>query len=116
MLPPEIKAEVQSSRLSRADWTGDNISLLRLGQRNNMLGMIDNFVIFRSNLLPKIGGNHVVMFGHRDAISFALQFTTFDGPMKSTRVSGNHYRARFIYGYRVVKPEALGYMIARSEA
>ena len=81
--------------------------------RNGRIGQIDRFVIYNSNLLATEddGGTKVtnMMFGHISALTFASQLVKNEGPIRSERTFGDLYRGLQVYGYNVIKPEALGW-------
>ena len=104
VMNPLLSALVKKSDLRDASIAGDATSLLR----NGMLGMIDRFTLFNSNLLAGDNTNgYACIFGHSDAITFATQLVkskTQDNP----NGFGLLHRGLQVYGYDVVKPEALG--------
>ena len=87
---------------------GDGTSIMR----NGRIGMIDRFTIYRSNQLH-VGGaaDTHMMFGHKSAITFASQLVENEGPMKHPDYFGDYYRGLQVFGYKVVKPEALGLLV-----
>lgn len=79
--------------------------------------MIDRFTLYVSNLLPSQTGitgegqdSSVKAFscfaGTRDAITFASQITRME-TLRSQTTFGNLVRGLNVYGYKVIKPEAL---------
>lgn len=106
VVTPWFASLLKSSDLRQAYLTGDDVSPLR----NGKLGMIDRFTLFVSNNLTKVtaGGDNAYHFlaGTRDAISFASQITNVES-LRSTSTFGNIVRGLNVYGYKVVKPEAL---------
>ena len=79
--------------------------ILDLGLRE-----VDNFVLFTSRF-PKDIDNRTILFGHRDALIFAFQFMPLEGPIPDSQ--GYFYGTQVVYGYKVVKPELMGYMIVK---
>jgi hypothetical protein len=107
VIPAWMVNLVKSSDLRQAYLTGDQTSPLR----NGKIGMIDRFTVYSSNNLPTAaGGKFYVMAGTRDAISFASQMTKME-TIRSTATFGNIVRGLQIFGYKVVKPEALVNMV-----
>ena len=115
VIPPWIAALLKKSDLRQAYLTGDDMSPLR----NGKLGMIDRFTLYVSNNLAKVSDNAgttgsagddyvgtYLMAGTRDAISFASQITNVE-TLRSQATFGNVVRGLNVYGYKVVKPEAL---------
>ena len=115
VIPPWVAAAIKSSDLRQAYLTGDSVSPLR----NGKLGMIDRFTVFVSNNLATVSDNAgtvtpttddfvgtYVMAGTRDAISFASQITNVE-TLRAQSTFGNIMRGLNVFGYKVVKPEAL---------
>ena len=103
-----MAAMVKRSDLKQAYLTGDSVSPLR----NGKLGMIDRFMVYVSNNLPKTNdGDSYLMAGTKDAITFASQMTNVE-TIRSTATFGNIVRGLNVYGYGVIKPEALVNMVA----
>ena len=94
------------SDIRQVDITGDTTSPLR----NGMVGMIDRFTIYNSNLLPINSSTgdwrSVILAGHRYATTFATQLTKTE-TIRSERTFGDLIRGLVVYGYKVIKPEAL---------
>lgn len=99
---------LKMSDLKAVHTTGDGTSPLR----NGMVGRIDRFVVYNSNLLPinaAPGGTEwrtVMLAGHKDAATFATQLTKTD-TLRSERTFGDIMRGLVVYGYRMIKPEAM---------
>lgn len=113
VIPAWMASKIKTSDLKDASITNDSLSPLR----NGRLGMIDRFTLYVSNLLPSQTGitgegadASVKAFscfaGTRDAITFASQITKME-TLRSTSTFGNIIRGLNVYGYKVVKPEAL---------
>jgi N4-gp56 family major capsid protein len=106
VVTPWFASLLKTSDLRQAYLTGDDVSPLR----NGKLGMIDRFTLFVSNNINTVaaGGtnNYHFLAGTRDAISFASQITNVES-LRSTTTFGNIVRGLNVYGYKVVKPEAL---------
>ncbi len=100
---------IKRSELRNAALSGDEQSMLR----NGRLGMIDRFMIYSSNLIPMgvdaglAAGESLIYFGHKVALTFATQFTQTE-TLKSESTFGELVRGLQVYGYNVLKPEALG--------
>ena len=103
ILPAWAGAIIKGSELRQAYLTGDDTSVLR----NGKIGMIDRFTVYLSNNLPKTADlDSYIMAGTRDAVSFASQITNVE-TLRSTTTFGNIMRGLNVFGYKVVKPEAL---------
>ena len=103
-LPPALCGLIKKSELKDASLAGDGTSMLR----NGRLGMIDRFEIYRTNNLAKTGTAYHTVFGTKHALTFASQFTKTE-TLRNHRDFGDLMRGLQIYGFKVVKPEALGY-------
>ena len=108
VIPSWMAAMVKRSDLKQAYLTGDSVSPLR----NGKLGMIDRFMVYVSNNLPKtVDGDSYLMAGTKDAITFASQMTNVE-TIRAQSTFGNIVRGLNVYGYGVIKPEALVNMVA----
>lgn len=119
VIPSWMATVIKNSELRQAYLSGDDTSILR----NGKLGMIDRFTLYVSNNLTSVadlgsdaaaGGAGAaadstawhVLAGTRDAISFASQMTNVE-TIRSESTFGNIVRGLNVYGFKVVKPEAL---------
>lgn len=103
VIPAWMAAIIKGSELRQAYLTGDSASPLR----NGKIGMIDRFTVYVSNNLPKTGdGDSYVTAGTSDAVSFASQITNVE-TLRAQSTFGNIMRGLNVFGYKVVKPEAL---------
>lgn len=106
VIPGWLAALIKKSDLKDASLTGDGSSVLR----NGRLGMIDRFTLYVSNQVPTssdTGTKYHVMFGTKHAVTFASQFTKME-TLRSTSTFGNIVRGLNVFGYKVVKAEAMG--------
>lgn len=93
---------IKKSDLKDASLTGDSTSVLR----NGRLGMIDRFTLYMSHNLPVAGGETTIYAGHKMGLTFASQMTEMES-LRAESTFGNIIRGLQVYGYKVVKPEAL---------
>lgn len=113
ILPAWACGLVSKSDLKDSSLSGDDKSLLRKG--SGYTGDIAGFKLFKSNLLARtITTNNPtnIIFGHKTALTFAAQLTKTEGPMRDKDFFGDFYRGLKVYGYEVIKPEALGHFYA----
>ena len=107
VLSPEYISMLKQSELRQAYLTGDATSPLR----NGLVGMVDRFKVFQSNMVykPAAGGDagytHVLA-GHPKALSFASQFTNTE-TVRMQDTFGDQVRGLKVYGSKVVTPDAL---------
>ena len=117
VLPAWMCARIKTSDLKDASLTGDGKSILR----NGRIGMIDRFEIFSSNNLYSVtdGTAAVKSFypfaGHKSALTFASQLLKNE-TLKNPSDFGDIMRGLQVYGYKVIKSEALveGYVTPTS--
>lgn len=106
VLPAKAVGMIKKSDLKDASLAGDGTSILR----NGRIGMIDRFTVYMShNLLTSGSGasrQFNVIAGHKMGFTFASQMTEME-TIRSESTFGNIVRGLQVYGYQVVKPEAL---------
>ena len=96
------------SDIKNASLTGDDTSPLR----NGMVGRIDRFTVFNSNLLPvnpspgATDWRSVILAGHKDAATFATQLTKTE-TLRAQSTFGDIMRGLLVYGYKMIKSEAM---------
>ena len=105
-----MATRIKLSDLADASYAGDGTSMMR----NGRIGIIDNFELFVSNNVHTATEGTATLsypiFGHKSAITFASQLTNnemIDNPDDF----GQLMRGLQVYGYKVIKPEALGYLL-----
>ena len=106
VIPAKMAGLIKQSDLKDASITGDGSTPLR----NGRLGMIDRFTVYVSHNLFKNGNEFSVIGGHTMGFTFASQMTNME-TIRSETTFGNIIRGLQVYGYKVVKPEALATMI-----
>ena len=125
LISPVDRQALMKSNLQQAYLTGDSQSILR----NGKIGMIDRFTVYVTNQLPKLAANgtswqsgdgsetsiaattnankrRAIIAGHKAAITFAAQMTKME-TVRNPYDFGDYVRGVNVYGYKVVKPEAL---------
>jgi hypothetical protein len=111
VLPFWATNQLKQSDLKAAYLTGDNTTPLR----NGMVGTVDRFTIYNSNLLPTyIDGADTTthfLFGVDYGLTFATQLTKTES-LRAESTFGNIMRGLMVYGHEVIKPEALGAIYA----
>ena len=107
VLSPEFISLLKQSELRQAYLTGDGTSPLR----NGLVGMVDRFKVFQSNMVytaasgADSGYTHVLA-GHPKALSFASQFTNTE-TVRMESTFGDQVRGLKVFGSKVVTPDAL---------
>lgn len=102
VIPAKMAGMIKKSDLKDASITGDSMSVIR----NGRLGMIDRFTIYMSHNLSVSSGKFSLIAGHKMGFTFASQMTNME-TIRSETTFGNIIRGLQVYGYKVVKPEAL---------
>jgi hypothetical protein len=102
VIPAKMAGMIKKSDLKDASLTGDNVSILR----NGRLGMIDRFTVYMSHNLNVSSGKFSIIAGHKMGFTFASQMTEMES-IRAESTFGNIIRGLQVYGYKVVKPEAL---------
>jgi len=112
IIPAWMKNLISKSDLKDASMTGDGESILR----NGRIGIIDTFTLYKSNnLYSATDGSftaYYVPFGTNHATSFAAQITKTE-TLRAESTFGDLIRGLMVYGFKVVKPEALGLLYCR---
>ena len=130
VIDPYTRAMLMQSNLSQAQFMGDSTSMVR----NGKIGTIDRFTVYVSNQLPKgaagtatawtsavdnetsvtttgtVAKRRAIIAGHKSALTFASQITKME-TVRNPDDFGDFIRSLNVYGYKVVKPEALVTMI-----
>jgi hypothetical protein len=102
VIPAKMAGMIKKSDLKDASITGDSMSVIR----NGRLGMIDRFTVYMSHNLSVSSGKFSLIAGHKMGMTFASQMTNME-TIRSESTFGNIVRGLQVYGYKVVKPEAL---------
>lgn len=134
LIDPWTRSALMNSNLQQAYLTGDSQSILR----NGKIGQIDRFTLYVTNQLPWLAANgtswqpgagtatepslitattnaakrRVLVAGHRSAITFASQMTKME-TVRNPSDFGDFVRGVNVYGFRVVKQEALALAIVK---
>ena len=108
VIPARMAGLIKKSELKDASLTGDGATIIR----NGRLGMIDRFTLYVShNLKLDSGGKYNLVAGTKMGLTFASQMTEME-TLRAQTTFGNIVRGLQVYGYKVVKPEALVHSVA----
>jgi hypothetical protein len=102
VIPAKMAGLIKKSELKDASLTGDGTSIVR----NGRLGMVDRFTIYVSHNLNVSSGKYSIIAGHKMGFTFATQMTEMES-IRAESTFGNIIRGLQVYGYKVVKPEAI---------
>lgn len=120
VIDPATRQWLMQSDLAQAQFMGDQTSMIR----NGRIGVLDRFTVYVSNQLPigasgfeydgvTVDGGAVsrraIIAGHKTAITFASQMTKVER-LQNPSDFGEYCRGLNIYGYKVIKPEALAFL------
>jgi hypothetical protein len=108
VIPAKMAGLIKKSELKDAALTGDSMSIVR----NGRLGMIDRFTVYVSHNLYKTSGKYSIIAGHKYGFTFASQMTNME-TIRSESTFGNIIRGLQVYGYKVVKGEALSQAVVQ---
>lgn len=106
VLPAKMCGMIKKSDLKDASLSGDSTSIVR----NGRLGMIDRFTIYSSNNVNVAAGEYDIVFGHKSALTFAGQIDEME-EIPNPNDFGKLARSLFVYGFEVIKPEAMGHSV-----
>lgn len=130
LLDPATRALLMNTNLAQAQFMGDSSSIVR----NGKIGAIDRFTTYVTNQLPFAAANatvwtsgdgsetsisattnasrrKVIVAGHKSAITFASQITKME-TIRNPNDFGDYIRSLNVYGFKVVRPEALAVLVA----
>ena len=106
VLPGWMAALIKKSEIREASISGGDDSLYR----NGRLGMIDNFTLYKSNVLTAVTDGSYKCFrplaGHKAALTFASQMTKME-TLRSPDSFADRIRGLQVYGFKVVNNVAL---------
>lgn len=113
VVPAWMCSIIKLSDLKNASITGDSVSPLR----NGRIGEIDTFTIYKSNQLATTTDGAAdtatcIIFGTKHAIAFASQLIKSE-TLPNPFAFGHYFRGLQVFGYKVVKPQALGWLYAK---
>lgn len=102
VLPAKAIGLIKKSELKDASLSGDSASIMR----NGRVGMIDRFTIYMSHNLVESSGEFSIIAGTKRGLTFASQLTNME-TLRAESTFGTLIRGLQVYGYKVVKPEAI---------
>lgn len=107
VIPARMAGLIKKSELKDASLSGDSASPIR----NGRLGSIDRFTLYVShNLKVDSGGVYNLVAGTKMGLTFASQMTNME-TLRAQTTFGDIVRGLQVYGYKVVKPEALAHAV-----
>jgi hypothetical protein len=108
VIPARMAGLIKKSELKDASLSGDSQSIMR----NGRLGMIDRFTVYVSHNLNVSSGKFSVIAGTKMGLTFASQMTEMES-IRAESTFGDIIRGLQVYGYKVVKPEALSMAVVQ---
>lgn len=113
LLPAWAAGMLKKSDMKDASLTGDTTTPLR----NGRLGTLDRFTVYVSHNLYRVSdtGNTAfsILAGHKMGLTFASQMTEMES-LRAESTFGTIVRGLQVYGFQVVKPEALARLYVRA--
>lgn len=113
VMPPKFCGLVKKSDLKDASMTGDSVTPLR----NGKIGTLDRFTVYSSNnIATGTDGSDTVyniIAGQKSALTFASQLINTE-IIDNQNDFGKLMRGLQVYGYEVIKPEALCHLYAKA--
>ena len=107
VIPARMANLIKKSELKDASITGDSQTVIR----NGRLGQIDRFTLYVSHNLNVASSKYSIIAGTKMGLTFASQMTQME-TLRSETTFGDIIRGMQVYGYKVVKPEALATAVA----
>jgi len=109
VLPTWACGMIKKSDLKDASLTGDGQSTLR----NGRIGMIDNFTIYKSNLLATTADGsgetaYNIIAGQKSGLTFASQMLNSE-TLRAESTFGQLVRGLQVFGYKVIKGESIAH-------
>lgn len=120
---PWVRGRVAQSAIKDASVTGDAKGVIRSGP--DYIGEIGGFQTYKTNLFTPIMGGAAgdvkvfpILFGTKDAWTFAMQVESIDANMKLEKRYGSAWRGLNVWGWKMMIPEAMGvaYVTAEDKA
>lgn len=108
VIPARMAGLIKKSELKDASLAGDSQSIMR----NGRLGMIDRFTVYVSHNLNVSSGKFSIIAGTKMGLTFASQMTEMEN-IRAESTFGDIIRGLQVYGYKVVKPEALAMAVVQ---
>lgn len=101
-----------NSELKAAMIAGDGKAMILKGGMQHNVPKLDCFDIYKSNVLPQAftastNMDGVVLFGHKDALTFASQITENE-VIPNPHGFGKLHRGLMVYGFKLVQPKCFG--------
>lgn len=114
VIPAWMRTIISMSDVKDASMMGDRVSEVR---SNGRLGAIAGFTFYESNQLSTGADGSAntctrVLFGTNHATTFAAQITKNEHIVNPNDF-GVYHRGLMVYGYKVVKPTAMGVLFCR---
>lgn len=106
VVPPDVYSLLLlDQRFTQATAQGDEVLA------NGRVGNAAGFTIYESNNVVEAGGEFKIMFGQRDAITYASQIMKMEAYRMEKRFA-DAAKGLHVYGAKVVRPESLGVITA----
>jgi hypothetical protein len=107
VIPPFYRGLLKKDPRFTSFGTPENLAMLR----GKPIGAIDNFEVYISTNVPTSGTAYYVQAGYKGAFTFAEQLLKTEALRLQTSFS-DALRGLHVYGYKVVQPNGLAYVLA----
>lgn len=104
-----------NSELKAAMIAGDGKAAILKGGMQHNVPKLDCFDVYKSNVLPKVYSGKeysLVLFGHKDALTFASQITENE-VLPNPHGFGKLHRGLMVYGFELIQPKCFGVMVVK---
>ena len=120
--PSFVANKVAKTAVKQADITGDQVGVIRTGPNN--IGKVNGIMnTYQSELFTQINGGPTgstkvfpVLFGVKDAWTFAMQVESIDAAFKLEKRYGRAWRGLNVWGWKMMVPEAMGVAYVTNDA
>ncbi|HEX9972303.1 MAG TPA: hypothetical protein VGD14_09550 [bacterium] len=113
VIPAWAATRIKTSDLADASYSGDGTSMIR----NGRIGKIDDTELYVSNNVLSTTEGAVkcfsLLFGHKSALTFASQLVENE-TIPNPNDFGKLMRGLQVYGYKVIKADAMGHLYAKA--
>lgn len=112
VIPTWMSGMIMKSDLKDASLTGDSTSIIR-GGRIGQIGKWSIYVTNQYTIISDGGSCYPVTFGHKSGLTFASQLVETEYFDKLESTFGSGMKGLNVYGFKVIKSEAIGYLYCK---
>lgn len=112
VIPTWMSGMIMKSDLKDASLTGDSTSIIR-GGRIGQIGKWSIYVTNQYTIISDGGSCYPITFGHKSGLTFASQLVETEYFDKLESTFGSGMKGLNVYGFKVIKSEAIGYLYCK---